>query len=215
MSFDPDRILMVTGGQETPGWATGSFEEGLMAFNLLDFDCPVTGLQQGSCVEGLTVAFSGPSQAEIPWGAQSWETLTETIKSLDPQPGVLAMRGHHDHVLADAPACLGWLDRSQRLGLEVGVALTPASMLVPAMMSNLDEHLERMFDYLGPRASVVIIEDLVEGDDGMACHSAGQGLLPGVTMGQLIDRFVPLETPVIVHSLDLESARGWLWPNMI
>ena len=82
------------------------------------------------------------------------------------------------------------------------------------MMDTLDEHLERMFDYLGGRAEAVIIEDLQPVDEELVGQVAGEGLLPGEVMGRLIDQYVPLQTPIIVQASTLESARGWLWPNM-
>ena len=214
MSSDVERLLLATGSESGAGWASGQVCNGSHGFRLLDIQTPVGRLEPGACAENLTVVFSGVSQAEIPWGPESWEELTSAVKSVGSLPGLMAMRGHHAEVLADAPACLGWLDRAQRMGLEVGVALAPSSMLVPSMMATLEEHLERMFDYLGARAKVVIIEDLREEADELLGQIAGEGLLPGATLGGLIDQYVPRETPVIVHAASLESAQAWLWPNM-
>ena len=214
MSSQVERLLLTTGCQSGTGWASGQICIGSHGFRLLDIQTPVSRLEPGACAEDLTVVFSGASQAEIPWGPESWEHLTAAVQSVAPQSGQMAMRGHHGEVLADAPACLGWLDRAQRMGLEVGIALSPASMLVSSMMSTLEEHLERMFDYLGARAKVVIIEDLAEDAGGLVGKVAGQGLLPGAILGGMIDQHVPPETPLIIHAASPDSARRWLWPNM-
>ncbi|MEE2907530.1 MAG: hypothetical protein VX527_06805 [Planctomycetota bacterium] len=163
----------------------------------------------------MTIAFSGPASGDLlPWGARAWRDLEDAVRRLAPGPGQLLLRGHHKHILADGPACLRWLDHCSETSLSCGIALTPASMLAASMIDARDDHLTRLFEYLGPRCDAVILEDVTHLDDetiqGLA---VGSGLLDGGLVGRLLEANVPGDIPVVVHAADLEQAERWLWPD--
>jgi hypothetical protein len=155
----------------------------------------------------------------VPWGRRAWRELEKRIEAIGSQADRILLRPRVGHVLADAPACLGWLN--QEPPPVCGVALAPASMLVTEMVPHLNEHLDRMFEYLGARAGVVILEDvrIVGADEapggggGLVPCLPGGGLLDGPRLGGLIDRCVPATTPVCVLGSDLDAAERWLWPT--
>ena len=195
---------------DASGWATGAIQD-LKLLGSQDALTAISGLPDGI----VTIAYSGPAgEGLLPWGTEAWKCLEGSVGELVAGSGQLLLRGHHEHVLADAPACLGWLDRCQESGHGCGIALSPASMLAPAMLETMEDHLVRMFEYLGPRCQAVIIEDLHLSDGGaIRGVTVGKGILKGSLVGQLLDTHVPDSVPVVVQAVDLKEAQKWLWPD--
>lgn len=213
---DADRLAVLSPVPSSSfGWALGSVQHNGVSVELLGFEHPLISLEALPEGPSMTIAFSGAAAEDVlPWGAAAWEAVEAAVGRLNPDSGQLLLRGHHGHVLADAPACLGWLDHCQKSDLACGVALAPASMLAASMLELKEEHLVRMFEYLGRRCGAVIIEDLVQDDDGE--HGAalvGEGILPGSLIGELLDRHVPAETPIFVLASGVEVATRWLWQD--
>ena len=209
------RLNILPGRGSDSGWVQGRVEMGAAALVCLGHsDDPPTSLSFPE--QDLVVAFSGRPRGPIPWGAEAWDRFTESMALLsEEQSSRLILRASAGHVLADAPACMGWLDRQRDEPNAVGVALTPASMLVPAQLANLEEHFDRMFHYLSARSRLIIIEDAVPDSRGTSMRGrlVGEGDLPGSLLGEMIDTFVDPKTPVLVHARDDSSARSWLWPD--
>ncbi|MHC5002934.1 MAG: hypothetical protein ACYTJ0_07410 [Planctomycetota bacterium] len=97
----------------------------------------------------------------------------------------LCFQPHARHVLSDPQSCRAFLrDRADE---PFDVALAPASMLEPSMLPDLDDHLRRAFETLGPVAAVVVLEDDVP----------GTAPLPADRVTELMDAHVPASTPVV------------------
>jgi hypothetical protein len=96
--------------------------------------------------------------------------------------------------------------------MPVQIALSPADMIGADMLRDLPEHLERLFATLGPRAAVVLLEDIgpmTEDDPPNTCP-LGQGALPRDLVRRLLAEHVPAGTPVIVGHRELAAQRAWL-----
>ncbi len=123
----------------------------------------------------------------------------------------LCLRPHARHVLSDAQGCLRFL--TDHAGLPVQVALSPADMLTADMLPELPEHLHRIFTGLGPRAALLLLQDvqLSAGDDApLQAVPLGQGLLPRDLVLDLLGRHVPPETPVVLSPTGLADQLAWL-----
>jgi hypothetical protein len=94
----------------------------------------------------------------------------------------------------------------------VQVALSPADMITPDMLRDLPEHLERLFTSLGPRAALVLLQDLgpTTDDDLLTPVPLGQGVLPAKLVRDLIRQHVPAETPLVLQPQDLAAQTAWL-----
>jgi hypothetical protein len=134
----------------------------------------------------------------------------EAAPALESQARTLCLRPHHRHVLSDAQGCLRFL--TDHAGLPVQVALSPADMITPDMLRDLPEHLERLFTSLGPRAALVLLQDLgpTTDDDLLTPVPLGQGVLPAKLVRDLIRRHVPAETPLVLQPQDLAAQTAWL-----
>lgn len=136
--------------------------------------------------------------------------VTQAAPALERQGRSLCLRPHLRHVLSDAQGCLRFL--ADHAGLPVQVALAPADMIGPDMLRDLPEHLERLFASLGPRAAVVLLEDIGEmPEDGLPEPCAlGQGRMPRELLRRLLTEHVPAGTPVILQPRRLDEQLAWL-----
>lgn len=122
----------------------------------------------------------------------------------------LCLRPHTRHVLGDAQGCLRFL--ADHAGLPVQVAMSPADMLAGDMLGDLPEHLLRMFASLGPRAALLLLEDIRPAAEGDLPERVplGQGVLPRELVLDLLRAHVPPETPVVVRPQSLAEQLAWL-----
>jgi hypothetical protein len=96
--------------------------------------------------------------------------------------------------------------------MPVQIVLSPADVISADMLRDLPEHLERLFASLGPRAAVVLLEDIgpMSEDDPPRPCPLGQGALPRDLVRRLLAEHVPEATPVIVGHRDLDAQLAWL-----
>ena len=136
--------------------------------------------------------------------------VSRTAPVLERQSRTLCLRPHLRQVLSDAQGCLRFL--ADHAGVPVQLALSPADMIGPGMLRDLPDHLERLFGALGPRAAVVLLEDLgaMEEDDPPRPCPLGEGPLPRELVLRLIEAHVPPETPVLLRPQRLEAQLAWL-----
>ena len=202
-----DSLMICPEGDEH-GWCCGTARSPEGSVHCLagtPSHLPAAGLPES----GLTIMFPGSPRTGLPWAQGAWEELVAQVEALDVTGGLL-LRGHHGHVLSDAPACLRWLEADSD---RAGVALSPASMLAPSMLADVEDHLVRMFEYLGSRAGAVVLEDLGSGEDDLHGLPAGEGLLPGPLLGTLLEELVPEAVPIVIRTGASLAAASWLWPK--
>lgn len=136
--------------------------------------------------------------------------VASAAPALEAQGRSLCLRPHLRQVLSDAQGCLRFL--VDHAGLPVQVALAPADMIAGAMLRDLPDHLERLFASLGPRASLVLLEDVGPADEDAPPNPVplGQGCLPRDLVRELLSRHVPAETPVVLRPAGLPDQLVWL-----
>ncbi len=122
----------------------------------------------------------------------------------------LCLRPHHRHVLSDVPGCMRLLRENAGIGLHISLA--PADLISPDMVKDLPDHLERIFSTLGPRAAIVLLQDLgpIDQHNLLAPVALGDGILPRDQVLQLIKDHVPAETPIVVMPQRLPEQLAWL-----
>lgn len=125
----------------------------------------------------------------------------------------LCFQPHSRHVLSDAASCLNLLREHDAGPFEV--ALSPATMLEPSMMSDLDDHLTRMFQSLGPRCAMVMLADVTIEHDELGeqrCTGCrlGQGRFGRDHVLALLREHVPVETPIVLMAGETAAQIDWL-----
>lgn len=175
--------------------------------------------------------------ADQPFG-RDWRTWSQGREALDRfcervrpaferEEWTLAFRPHARHVLSDARSCRDFLARHS--GGPFELAFDPSSMLEASMLKAIDEHLERLFETLGPLAAMVILSDVaitardddapgdtssIDGDPELASTlhrcPAGEGDLALATLCRLLRAHVPATTPVVVRGEDAGAWRALL-----
>ncbi len=95
------------------------------------------------------------------WGPRGWSALNDWCDAIAPPLAAagrrVLLRPHARHVLSDVQRCLRFLD--QRAGAPFALALEPAALFEPTMLSHADDHLTRIVSFLAPRAEVIILSD--------------------------------------------------------
>ena len=208
--------LLVTGQPHPRGWSSGHLLESGLSICLHEIDTPVAALQDAP-ESDIHVFFSGETKGAIPWAVDGWQSLEKQVtEAREGGSGRLLLRPHHRHVLADAPACRHWLFSREPEPPICDIALSPTSILVDAMLESHQDHIERLFEFVGESSGVVIVEDFQRSDTGeVQCIAPGSGLLDGALMGSLIRDHVPAATPVVVHAGSIVEAKSWLWPSSV
>lgn len=182
-----------------------------------------TWLADLTCPGNLIVSWSGTLAATLfeshpmTWLRSGREAFARFLGEIAPQLESsgkrLCFQPHCRHVLCDPQSCVV-LGREQEG--PIGFALSPADMLEPVMIPDLEDHLTRAFEMLGEQCDMVILNDVIvrEGDseDGGSCESVplGQGVMPREHVLQLIDACVPSETPIVVSARRIEDQLQWL-----
>ena len=122
----------------------------------------------------------------------------------------VCFRPHCRHVLSDAPSFLAFL--RDHAGEPVDIALCPGSMFEPSMLDAVEDHLERLFEMLGPKAAICFLNDVVPDPASGLCRPVplGRGVLPPGCVRDLVDRFVPPQTPIVLLPEAIDEQRAWL-----
>lgn len=118
---------------------------------------------------------------------------------------------HARHVLSDVQSSAHF--HRERLGQPLEIALAPAALLEPGMLDDIEVHLTRMFETLGPIAAFVILEDVSRDQDrhGLPVRvPMGTGALPRDLLLDLVERCVPIATPLVLPAARSDAARRWL-----
>jgi hypothetical protein len=115
---------------------------------LLDVEAPArrTLAWSGTLADGL---FNADPRTWLRPGREAFERFCGEIEpQLARHARVVCFHPHARHVLNDVPSCLA-LARRHPTGGVFEIALAPASMLEPAMLPDILDHLHRQFESLG------------------------------------------------------------------
>lgn len=180
---------------------------------LLDVDLPSQRIVSwsGSLSEEGLFASHPPN-----WLRAGREAFNAFCREIAPQltrhKRTLCFQPHSRHVLSDAPSCLNLLREHD--GGPFEIALSPATMLEPAMVNDIEDHLRRMFEGLGSRCAILMLEDVAvhEADGESWCEAVplGDGVLPGPLVRSLIESTVPAEVPVVITAAKMAQQLEWL-----
>jgi hypothetical protein len=131
----------------------------------------------------------------------------------------LCFQPHARHVLSDAHSCLRFM-RERREG-PFEVAFAPATMLERSMLSDLDDHLRRMFELLagsteatdvGP--AMLVMHDVALAQDSdeqpLMPVALGDGVLPRDLVRGLVDEYLSPELPIVLRPEWLDQQLAWL-----
>ena len=185
-----------------PGaWCTGSVPFEGSTFLLEDRALLVDGPSPMPCC-CWTGTLAKPGDPPLTWIREGWDHLEKILPACTSR---CLLRPHACHLASDVPSTRLLLEKTAPLG--IGVALGPASMLVPSMLEDASDHLIRLLEGLGPACQMVILEDL---DEAGSPRPAGEGILPGKLLGQVIADHVPAAVPVIASAHSIEHIIDWL-----
>lgn len=171
-------------------------------------DCSRLVTWSGTMADEL---FVGHPANWMPVGAESFRQRCDVIAAELAASGIeWCIRPHARHVTSDVPSCQHFLN--SRADSVMTLAFDPAAMLEPSMLSALDEHLPRMFQTLGERATMVLLSDAAvdAAGDSIAVMQPGRGVMPGAMLRELVQRHVPTETPIVLAGGSAASMRAWL-----
>jgi hypothetical protein len=155
-------------------------------------------------------------------GREKFEQFcNELAPQLKAHERTICFQPHSRHVLSDVQSCINFLrDLEAHKLAGVGglggfeIALSPATMFEPSMLRDVDDHLHRMFETLGERCAMVFLGDvkLHDHDDEPYCEAVplGEGSFPRDVVLDLLARFVPQGTPVVLQSRSIASQLEWL-----
>ena len=134
----------------------------------------------------------------------------EVAPRLDTLERTLLFRPHARHVLSDPQGALNFLRAHE--DDPFGLAVSPGDLLLPSMLEHLEDHLERILVFLAPRASMIILEDVVPAEDGESMEPApiGEGILPHLQVRELMHAHLPDDMPVVVKPNETAAAMAWL-----
>jgi len=137
----------------------------------------------------------------------------QVLPAMEREERTLCVQPHARHALSDVQGTVNFLRR--RAGQPIGVAFAPASLMTGSMLSEIDDHLVRAFETVGPLATVVVLEDVRpaptdEDDDTVETVGLGEGLLPRALVRRLLDEHVPSSTPVVIRSGGIDRQLAWL-----
>ncbi|MEZ6318015.1 MAG: hypothetical protein R3B49_04560 [Phycisphaerales bacterium] len=143
----------------------------------------------------VTTAWSGEGPAWLPAG---WAALNDACDRLAPgleRAGVVAcVRPGVADVLCDWPRTRAWAEERRAGPFEV--LLDPVRLLTPAMLGQIEDHLDRMFDRLGPvAAGVVVAGGRAEGDRLVPCP-LGEG---AIDAGLMVRHALAAGLPIVVE----------------
>lgn len=122
----------------------------------------------------------------------------------------MLLRPHARHVLSDPQGSLDFLRKHE--GDPFGLAVSPCDLLLPEMLEQLEEHLERILGILAPRAEILFLEDARPTEDGQAMEYApiGKGVLPQELTRDILLGGMPQQVPLVVRASESRDALAWL-----
>lgn len=140
----------------------------------------------------VTTAWSGEGPA---WSPAGWASLNDACTRLAPgleRAGVVAcVRPGVAGVLCDWPRTRAWAEEHRAGPFEV--LLDPIRLLTPAMLDLVDDHLDRIFDRLGPvAAGVVVAGGRAEGDRLAPCPLGEGAIEAGVVVRHALAAGLPI-----------------------
>lgn len=178
---------------------------------LLDVDLPGSRVVTWSGTLG-TELFERERRTWMLPGAEALKAFCDSVgPQLVPHERTICFQPHARHVLSDPQSCLRFLLEREEEPFEI--ALAPASMLEQSMLGRVEDHLFRAFDALGDRCAMLVLRDVQPGDDDeapLATVPLGRGVLPRDVVHELIERFVPEGTPVVLDAQLIEEQIAWL-----
>jgi hypothetical protein len=181
---------------------------------LLDLDTPGRRVLAWSGTLADDLFASDPRTWRRP-GQQAFARFCQDLRPQLLQHGrTLCFHPHARHVLNDVPSNLSFLNQLGEGG-PFEVALSPASLLEPVMLNDVEDHLQRQFEALGARCAMVLLSDVVVEEDEAGeqwCRPVplGQGALPQATIMRLMRDFVPPATPIVIAGNALAQQLEWL-----
>ena len=161
-------------------------------------------LQTGFPIGGRVIAWSGwygddadPGAGVFrrdfrAWTPAAWNLLRERLdgwSAAAQAADALILRPHARHLLSDAQACAMLLREST--DERHYILLDPVSMLEPGMLSDLEDHVERMLQLAAwPRIVGVVVTGADVLDDQIRPSPAGASV-PAVAIETYVNRFAP------------------------
>lgn len=132
--------------------------------------------------------------------------------------GRLLLQPHALHVLSDAPSTAAFLDdhADWREKGVLGLALDPSSLITPSMLNDVEDHLTRIFERVGPSVDLLLLADLVAPEaaetPANTCPGLplGQGVLPREHVLGLIDACVPPDALIVILPHHFDRQLAWL-----
>lgn len=121
----------------------------------------------------------------------------------------LCFRPHARHVLSDPQGTLDFLRRREEEPF--GLAISPADLLLPHMISDAEDHFTRILDFMIPRADLVLLCDAgAEGtEEDLAPRPLGEGVLPGPMVMDAIQSHLRDDAWVVAGPADMPAAIAW------
>lgn len=181
---------------------------------LFDLDLPSSRVMTWSGTLADDLFASDPRTWMRP-GREAFDAFCNDIApQLEQHQRRLCFHPHSRHVLSDVQSCAKFLRDRENEPFEI--ALAPASLLEPSMMTHVEDHLRRMFETLGGTCAMLLLHDVRicnNGEDGEAhCEAAalGDGLLPRDLVAALIEQHVPRNTPIVLLPERLDRQLAWL-----
>ncbi|MCA9283585.1 MAG: hypothetical protein KDA22_00105 [Phycisphaerales bacterium] len=147
-------------------------------------------------------------------GQEAFAAFCDQVRpAMEREERTLCVQPHARHALSDVQGALNFL--RTRNGQPFGVAFAPASILTGSMLMEVDDHLTRAFETLGPLASAVVLEDVrpapsAEDNDAVQAVGLGEGILPRELVRRLLEAHVPAETPLVIRSGAIDRQLAWL-----
>lgn len=157
-----------------------------------------------------TGSLAGPLFARDPrtWSPAGWAALgawCDAVRDvLEHAARTVMLRPHARHVLSDVQRCVRFFE--DRAGQPFTLALEPAAMLEPTMLAGAEDHLGRIFEFLAPRAAVVIMSNVAPLSDGaetpLQRGRAHHGAIDPALTARLVREHVPEATPIALFAGD-------------
>lgn len=151
-------------------------------------------------------------------GQERFAALCDAVaRPLAERGAMLAFRPHARHVLSDTQSCVNFL--KAREGEPFTLLLEPAALLTDTMLSQAEEHLERIFDTLAthPGVTGVMLSNLERvkvpwGGSELRSVPIHRGLLDPDLLCRPAARLVPRGTPVLLWEEQLAPQLGVVRP---
>lgn len=137
------------------------------------------------------------------WMGAGKESLRRVVEQVTPILKVHGMtwliRPHCRHVLNDVHGVRRFFQECDES--QVQLCLEPSALLEDRMIPNIDDHLERIFEGLGPIAQWILVSDVdaTPGQDLPRPCEAGKGRIDWAHFRRLLDCSTSESTPIMVR----------------